>query len=315
MKKITILFALTIAIQLFAEQPVIKLWPEGKMPIGLKDPSKPIPAEVMSEKGIVRNVSEPAVEVYLPTNATKATMGVVICPGGAYGCLDFVKEGRATAKYLQSIGVASFILKYRLRQYPRTASLADIQRALSLLRSKHKELNINPKFLGAMGFSAGGHLVTLSCAQGTNRAYTAIDESDKWSARPSFIALIYPAYLAEFKTHEIRPDIAPAVTNLPPSFVISALDDRTYRGSAVKFVSEHITKTGWPKMEAHFFHSGGHGFALRSKRTWATYRWQRLLATWLRLTGDKMNAVVDVSEDTMDDSIIECPPYEELPLE
>jgi hypothetical protein len=69
-----------------------------------------------------------------------------------------------------------------------------------------------------------------------------------------------------------------------------------------------------PEMEVHFFHSGGHGFALRSKPSWTTYRWERLLATWLRYTGDKMNAVIDVSDDKADYSIVECPD-EELPLE
>lgn len=309
---------LTIAtfgmLTLYADLPTVKIWPDGKMPIEVKDASVEMPAEKMSEKGIVTFVSEPSIEIHLPTNTTKATMGFVICPGGAYGCLDHVKEGRKMAEYLNKIGVAAFVLKYRLRQYPRKASLADLQRTLSLVRSKSKEWNINPKFLGAMGFSAGGHLVTLSCAQGTNRVYQAVDDADKFSARPSFVALIYPAYLAEFKTHEIKPDIAPAITNFPPSFVISALDDRTYRGSSVRFVSEHILNTGWPKMEVHFFHSGGHGFALRSKPSWTTYRWERLLATWLRYTGDKMNAVIDVSDDKADYSIVECPD-EELPLE
>ena len=280
------------ALTVFAE-PTIPLWPEGKMPVKTTKGAA-VAEEHVSEKGIVKNVSVPAIEVFLPTNATRATMGVVICPGGAYGCLDFEHEGRRTARFLNRIGVAAFVLKYRVRPYPKGAALADLQRALSVVRANAKTWNVAKGHIGVMGYSAGGHLSVRSIAVGGKRVYEPVDATDEESASPSFAILVYPAYLT--KDGKVPADIEPALTSTTPIFLIAGLAD-LYRGSGVGYFSAHVAKNRWPKIEAHFYPEGCHGFGVTTKPHNDVYRWERLLATWLRRRGLAIKAKIDASLD------------------
>lgn len=271
----------------------IPLWPGGKMPIGA---SKEVGEETISPKGVVKNITVPAIEVFLPTNVNRSTMGVIICPGGAYGGVDFQKEGVRTAKFLNSIGVAAFVLKYRVRPYPKSAALADLQRAFSVIRSNSKKWRVPKQHLGVLGYSAGGHLATRSAAVSGKRIYEPIDEIDSESVSPSFVALVYPAYLVNEKTGAVKDDVAPALTNSAPFFVLTGLAD-LYRFNAVGFAAAHVAKNRWPRMESHFYPHGAHGFGVSTKPHNDVYRWERLLATWLRRMGRSMKAPVDASSD------------------
>ncbi len=296
MKRSPLVFAVfalaASALALFAE-PTIPLWPEGKMPVSTTKGAA-VGEEHVSEKGIVKNVSVPAIEVFLPTNATRATMGVVICPGGAYGCLDFEHEGRRTARFLNRIGVAAFVLKYRVRPYPKGAALADLQRALSVVRANAKTWNVAKGHIGVMGYSAGGHLSVRSIAVGGKRVYEPVDTTDEERASPSFAILVYPAYLT--KDGKVPADIEPALTSTTPIFLIAGLAD-LYRGSGVGYFSAHVAKNRWPKIEAHFYPEGCHGFGVTTKPHNDVYRWERLLATWLRRRGAGIKAKIDASLD------------------
>lgn len=292
-------FALPLA--LLAE-PTVRLWPEGGMPFAPRN-GEALPPETVSAKGIVSNVSSPEIEVFLPTNGAKVTMGVVICPGGAYGCLDYEREGREVARFLRRIGVAGFVLKYRLRQYPRKASLADIQRAVALIRSREKDWKVSGSHIGVMGFSAGGHLATLACAQAGRKVYEPVDEIDAKSAKPSFAILVYPAYL--MKDGKVAADVEPALTNMPPAFVVAGLAD-LYRDNAVGFCAAHVARNRWPRIESHFYPAGCHGFGLRTKPHNDVWRWERLLATWLRRQGAGIKAKIDTADDAPDYEPIEC---------
>jgi acetyl esterase/lipase len=277
---------------IFAEEQ-IPLWPEGKMPVGTtKDAA--VGEEHVSEKGIVKDVSVPAIEVFLPTNVTRSTIGIVICPGGAYGCLDFEHEGRRTARFLNSIGVAAFVLKYRVRPYPKGAALADLQRALSVVRANAKKWNVAKGHIGVMGYSAGGHLSVRSIAVNGKRVYEPVDATDEESALPSFAVLVYPAYLT--KDGKVPADIEPAITSATPIFMIAGLAD-LYRGSGVGYFSAHVAKNRWPKIEAHFYPQGCHGFGVSTKPHNDVYKWERLLATWLRRRGQAIKAKIDASLD------------------
>ena len=226
----------------FAEEQV-PLWPEGKMPVGTTKGAA-VGEEQVSAKGIVKNVSVPAIEVFLPTNSTRATIGVVICPGGAYGCLDFEREGRRTARFLNRIGVAAFVLKYRVRPYPKGAALADLQRALSLVRANAKEWKVAKGHIGVMGYSAGGHLSVRSVAVNGKRVYEPVDAVDEESASPSFAVLVYPAYL--MKDGKVPADIEPALTNTTPIFLLAGLAD-LYRDNGVGYFAAHVAKNRWPR--------------------------------------------------------------------
>ena len=264
--------------RVFAEEQV-PLWPEGRMPVGTTKGAA-VGEEHVSEKGIVKNVSVPAIEVFLPTNSTRATIGVVICPGGAYGCLDFEHEGRRTARFLNRIGVAAFVLKYRVRPYPKGAALADLQRALSVVRANAKEWNVAKGHVGVMGYSAGGHLSVRSIAVNGKRAYEPIDAADEESAS----------------------------TSTTPIFLIAGLAD-LYRDNGVGYFSAHVAKNRWPRIEAHFYPGGCHGFGVSTKPHNDVYRWERLLATWLRRRGLAIKAKIDASLDQPDYEPIE--PLEE----
>ena len=283
----------------------VPLWPEGKMPVGTTKGAA-VGEEQVSAKGIVKNVSVPAIEVFLPTNSTRATIGVVICPGGAYGCLDFEHEGRRTARFLNRIGVAAFVLKYRVRPYPKGAALADLQRALSVVRANAKEWNVAKGHVGVMGYSAGGHLSVRSIAVNGKRAYEPVDAVDEESGSPSFAVLVYPAYLT--KDGKVPADIEPALTSTTPIFLIAGLAD-LYRGSGVGYFSAHVAKNRWPRIEAHFYPGGCHGFGVSTKPHNDVYRWERLLATWLRRRGLAIKAKIDASLDQPDYEPIE--PLEE----
>jgi len=289
------------AICLHAEEQ-IPLWPEGAMPVATAKGAE-VGAEQVSEKGVVKNVGVPAVEVFLPTNAAQARMGVVICPGGAYGCLDFEREGRRTARFLNGIGVAAFVLKYRVRPYPKGAALADLQRALSVVRSNAKRWNLSKGHLGVMGYSAGGHLAVRGVAANGNRAYAPVDAVDEERASPDFAVLVYPAYLSN--EGKVPPDIEPALTSSTPIFLLAGLAD-LYRGSGVGYFAAHVSKNRWPKVEAHFYPEGCHGFGVTTKPHNDVYRWERLLATWLRRRGLGIKAKVDASLDVPDYTPVEA---------
>ena len=168
-----------------AEKPeVLDVWP-GKPP----GETKAIAEEKMEDsRGVKRitNVSKPTLTIYRPAKDKDTGAAVVICPGGGYNILAWDLEGNEVADWLNSIGVTGIVLKYRVprrpdqdRQKPPVGALQDAQRALSLVRSKAKEWKIDPKRIGILGFSAGGHLAASASTNFDKRAYEARDDIDK----------------------------------------------------------------------------------------------------------------------------------------
>ena len=125
----------------------------------------------------------------------------MICPGGGYNILAYNKEGTEVAEWLNSIGVAGIVLKYRVparkgrERYE--APLQDAQRALGIVRHRAKEWRIDPARIGILGFSAGGHLAATLSNQLRETDLSPVDDADDLSCRPDFTLLIYPAYLVE----------------------------------------------------------------------------------------------------------------------
>src|SRR5208282_4697496 len=100
---------------------------------------------------------QPRLTIYLPKNPLTRT-GVVVCPGGAYAVLAMDHEGKQVAQWLNNLGVAAFVLPYRLgTRYHHPAQLLDAQRAVRYVRSHAGELHVAPDRIGIWGFSAGGH--------------------------------------------------------------------------------------------------------------------------------------------------------------
>lgn len=283
-----------------AAEEFVPIWPEGKMPVGTTK-NRPVGAESVSDKGIVRNVTVPGFEVFLPEKKSlRGNMAIIICPGGAYGCLDYEKEGRRTARFLQKIGVAAFVMKYRLRPYPTTARLADLQRAMAVVRANAAKWNVSPGYVGVMGYSAGGHLAMLSVARFGKRVYEPVDKVDEHSADPSFGVFVYAAYLTKDNKGTVKEDVRPA---LKPGkrklFMVSGLTD-LYRHNTVDFFTAHVKANKWPSIEAHFFPDAGHGFGVTPRPRSDAVKWERLLATWLRRIGRGIKADISTADDTYD---------------
>jgi acetyl esterase/lipase len=160
--------------------------------------------EVWQERGkgivdrSVANVHEPTLTAYLPLAEKNTGVALVIAPGGAYTHLAIDKEGHDVAKWLTTLGVAGFVLKYRLprtegHKYTVETALADAQRAVRLVRSRAAEWNIDPQRIGMMGFSAGGNLAARAGMSFDKGQPGATDPIERQSSRPDFLVLGYPA--------------------------------------------------------------------------------------------------------------------------
>ena len=164
--------------QAITPQKVELLWPAGA------------PGAKGSEDG-----DKPTLTIYLPPKEKAAGTAVVICPGGGYGHLAMDHEGHQIAQWLNSLGVAGFILKYRHRNsgagYGHPAPLQDAQRAVSTVRSRAKEWDINPNRIGILGFSAGGHLASTAGTHFHKGRSDLKDTVDRVSCRPDFMAVSY----------------------------------------------------------------------------------------------------------------------------
>ncbi len=270
----------------------IYLWPQGapgeKGDIGKEaDTTKPGDHEVAG-KAVVRlgNVSQPTITVY-PAPADKNTgAAVLVCPGGAYHILAMDLEGTEVVDWLNSIGVTGVLLKYRVparhgrERYE--APLQDAQRALSLVRHQADRWGIDPRRIGVMGFSAGGHLSAVLSNQYNKRAYDQVDAADEASCRPDFVMLVYPAYLtASHENDQIAPEL-PVTAKTPPTFLVQTEDDPVRVESSIYYYLA-LKNAGVPA-EMHIFAKGGHGYGLRRTEQ-AVTRWPRLAQRWLRGLG------------------------------
>ena len=148
---------------------------------------------------LLGNVSTPTLTLYKPKGQNTGA-AVVVFPGGGYHILAIDLEGTEVCDWLNSIGVNCVLLKYRVPDsgpYPKSkAALQDAQRALGLVRMHAAEWGIDPKRIGVLGFSAGGHLAAAISTHYDERLYDPIDAADKLSCRPDFAVVIYPGYLA-----------------------------------------------------------------------------------------------------------------------
>src|SRR5262245_43199384 len=154
----------------------IFLWP-GRAPGALGDEDR----------------DKPAMTIYMPPNTTGPLAAVVIAQGGSYRSLSMNNEGRAPANYFNSLGLAAFVLRYRLGpQYHHPIELGDVQRAIRTVRARAAEWHIAPNRIGVMGFSAGGHLASSASTHFDAGNASAADAIDRVSSRPDFAVLAYP---------------------------------------------------------------------------------------------------------------------------
>ena len=238
---------------------------------------------LVAGKPLVRlgNVSTPTLTLYTPSGKNTGA-AVVVFPGGSYRILAIDLEGTEVCDWLNSVGIACVLLKYRVPDsgpYPKSAAaLQDAQRALGIVRSHAAEWHIDPKRIGVLGFSAGAHLAAALSTHFAQRLYDAVDATDEVSCRPDFAVIVYPGYLAIAEQNfAANADIHPT-EQTPPSFIVQAEDDPVHvENSTVYFLALKNAKV---PAEMHLYAQGGHGYGLRRTELPVT-AWPQLVETWM----------------------------------
>ena len=174
-------------------QTYIKLYP-GKVPNSISGPDQETLTYNETVDSLISKVSIPGLTIFLPKKEKANGTAVIICPGGGYGTLLIKREGTDIARAFNKLGIAAFVVKYRLpdskiMQDQSIGPIQDAQQAIKILRERGKEFGINPAKIGIMGFSAGGHLASTA---GTHFETRYIDKAGKISLRPDFMILINP---------------------------------------------------------------------------------------------------------------------------
>jgi acetyl esterase/lipase len=270
----------------------LDVWP-GKVPgeVGTVGEEKAKTATLPDGTSVttsLTNVSKPTLTVCRPETTKNTGVAVVVFPGGGYTNLAWDHEGEQVARWLNSVGITAAVLKYRVprregtsKDTPPVQALMDAQRAISLVRSKAADWGVDPKRIGVLGFSAGGHLAAWSATNFDRRAYDKIDATDDETCRPDFAVMIYPGGVVKRGTTDLSPEIR-VTPQTPPCFFAQAGDDRVGAENSVMMYLA-LKRAGVPA-ELHIYASGGHGFGLRpTDKPAAT--WPKRCEEWWRDTG------------------------------
>ena len=262
---------------------MISLWP-GKVP-GESKPKAAPAADTKTKDNVFRyaEVTDPALEVFLPDKSVSNGSAVIICPGGGYNILAYDLEGTEIAGWLNNIGFTAFVLQYRIPQ-KKDGALQDAQRALRVVRSESGKWNIDPDNIGIMGFSAGASLSAQASTRFNEKTYPPVDKTDSLSCRPSFTMLIYPAYLDQGPELSLTPELKLS-DEVPPMFIFETAVD-PYCNSA--FVMGKALRDAKLSVEVHVLPQGAHGYGLR-KGTRAGETWPLLAEQWLIETLNTIN--------------------------
>ncbi|MFT5128323.1 MAG: acetyl esterase/lipase [Rhodothermales bacterium] len=236
------------------EKQELKLWP------GLA------PGETTDDNG-------PRLFLFQPEKKTSDSL-ILIFPGGAYHGLAIDHEGWKIADYFNNKGMTAAVLKYRVprrKGLPKhMAAWQDAQRAVRLARSLAKEWQVDPEQIGALGFSAGGHLTLMTATSSQTAAYQPIDDLDQVSCHINFAVPVYPAYVLEDGANGpnkqkgndsvLVKDFAFDAKTPPMCFIHGDTDGYSPMGSVA--VYRKLRTMGIPA-ELHVFAKTGHGFGAR----------------------------------------------------
>ncbi len=263
---------------------VILLWPDGA------------PGAKGSEEA-----DQPTLDVYIPSEGANGA-AVVVFPGGGYRNLAVDHEGQQIARWLNSFGVAAFVLKYRLGpRYHHPIQMGDAHRALRHVRLHAAEFGVDPSRLGVGGFSAGGHLASTVATHFDRGDTTAAEPIDRMSSRPDFAILGYPviSFTTEYthqgsKRHLLGDNPDPKLVQLlsselqvtpetPPTFLFHTNEDTGVPPENSVLFYLALRKAGVPA-ELHIYERGRHGVGLApTDRVLST--WPQRLSDWLYSRG------------------------------
>jgi len=274
---------------LAAAQPKVELlWPDG----------------APGAKGTAEG-DKPTLTIYLPTQDKATGAAVVICPGGGYGHLAMDHEGHQIGQWLNSFGVAGFIVAYRHRNsgagYGHPAPIQDAQRAIKTVRSRAAEWGVDANRIGILGFSAGGHLASTAATHFNESFCEPRDAIDRVSAWPDFAVLVYPviSFTEPFthvgsRTNLLGADAGPALIEkfsnekqvtpqTPPTFLFHTWEDTGVPAENSIAFYLALRKAKVPA-EMHIFLKGPHGIGLGANRG-AASAWPGLCQSWMAESG------------------------------
>jgi acetyl esterase/lipase len=263
----------------------VLLWPNGA------------PGAVGTE-----DADKPSIQPYLVPEGQGTSAGVVVCPGGGYGALAVDHEGDQIARWLNSIGVAAFVLKYRLApRYHNPAMINDARRAIRFVRQNAAEYRVTADRIGIMGFSAGGHLASSAGTHFEPGDSSAADPVDRLPSRPDFLILGYPVIsfttpythkgsMRNLLGENPDPKLVESFSNelqvtpqTPPTFLFHTNGDTGVPPENSVLFYLALRKAGVPA-EMHIYERGPHGVGL-GRLDEALSSWPARLADWLRVRG------------------------------
>ena len=285
-----LLFALSVGA---STNTVIPLWPED-VPNGRTN----APDEEVANNRIV-NVNKPTLTIYTPDKPCHTA--VIFCPGGGYHHLTIGENGGEETKWLNSLGVTVFILKYRMKEYGHPAPLQDVLRAVRLVRSRAAEFGVATNCIGLLGQSAGGHLAACAATLWDSPEGRTGAPLDKVSARPDFAMLVYPVITMDNShTHKgsrqyllgehPAPELVEHLSlerqvrpNTPPIFLAATMADKAVPVENTLNFYQALKDAGVPA-EMHVYAQGSHGDSL-DRQYGPTAEWPQRAAEWLRFNG------------------------------
>lgn len=259
---------------------VVFLWPAGSPNLqGTNEKEITAPAEVKPGDRInsIKNVHNPSLEVHLPPAEKANGTAIIVAPGGGHSQLVWGSEGTDIAQWLNELGIAAFILKYRLAQTPNYKytvegeALQDTQRAIRIVRARAAQWRVKPDRVGILGFSAGGALAALVDIRFDRGKSSAADPVEQQSCRPDFAGLVYPGW---------RPMDITAPQDAAPAFLTSAgLDDASHAKASVDFYNSLIAAK--VPAELHIYAHGGHGGSIKPRNGIPFGTWHIRFQEWL----------------------------------
>jgi len=264
------------------ERPRMMLWPDG----------------APGMMGDVQN-DRPNLTLYKPKQQNGCA--VVVCPGGGYGGLAVDHEGKQIGEWFNEFGVTAFVLRYRHSPYRHPIPLHDLQRAIRTVRAKAEDFGIDPKRVGIMGFSAGGHLCSTAVTHFDLGKKDSADSIEQQSCRPDFGILCYPVitFTQDFMHRGSRnnllgtdpdPKLVKHLSNelqvskeTPPVFLFHTYEDTAVppQNSLVFYMA--MKEKNVPG-ELHLYEKGRHGVGL-AKNISGTSNWPKQLQDWMKVRG------------------------------
>jgi acetyl esterase/lipase len=260
---------------LLAQTDSIYLW-TNEVPGESKLKSSPVLTRLDDTSIRVIEVTNPFLAVFLPNASHKNGKSIIVCPGGGYIRLAVHKEGYTIANWLTGLGYTVFVLQYRVPN-KRDGALHDFQRALRLVRANAKKYGLDPTKVGAIGFSAGAHVVARAALTETIPPYPIQDSGEHESARPDRMILIYPAYLDGGSNQSLSPDLKASAKTVD-TFIFQTMDDTHVNSSFALAVALRNAKAN---VELHLLPEGGHGYGMVPGNE-AAETWPKLLEHWLK---------------------------------